>query len=186
MRKLVLGDGLLGSEIYRQSGWDYISRKKDKIDFREPDSYKNYLKKYDVIVNCIGHVDVYSDDKQAHWDINYKAVSDLVDLCNENNVRLVHISSDFVYSNSVENASESDVPVHNANWYGYTKLLGDAHVQLKSVDKCSIKQFQESDRLTELRKLFVIKNNFYWSDWSKLFLSLPTHPCATFPSIFSS
>ena len=134
MRKLVLGDGLLGSEIYRQSGWDYISRKKDKIDFREPDSYKNHLKKYDVIVNCIGHVDVYSDDRQMHWDVNYKAVSDLVDLCNENNVRLVHISSDFVYSNSIENASESDVPVHNENWYGYTKLLGDAHVQLKSVD----------------------------------------------------
>ena len=47
MRKLILGDGLLGSEIYRQSDWDYISRKKDKIDFREPNSYKNYLKELD-------------------------------------------------------------------------------------------------------------------------------------------
>jgi dTDP-4-dehydrorhamnose reductase len=133
MRKLILGDGLLGSEIYRQSGWDYISRKRDNIDFREPGTYENYLKEFDVIVNCIGHVDVYSDDRQTHWDVNYKAVSDLVDLCNENCAKLVHISTDFVYSNSVENASEKDVPVHNRNWYGYTKLLSDAHIQLKSV-----------------------------------------------------
>tara|TARA_R100000008_G_C3578999_1_gene167155 strand:- start:235 stop:921 length:687 start_codon:yes stop_codon:yes gene_type:complete len=132
MKNLILGDGLLGSEIINQSNWDYISRKKDKIDFRDTSSYKKYLKKYDTIINCIGHVDVYSNDKQMHWDINYKAVSDLVDLCNTNNSKLVHISTDFVYSNSVENACENDVPVHNGNWYGYTKLLSDAHIQLKS------------------------------------------------------
>ena len=132
MRKLILGDGLLGSEIHRQAGWEYISRKKDQIDFRNPDSYKNYLKEFDIIINCIGHVDVYSDDKQTHWDVNYKAVTELVDLCNEGDIKLVHISTDFVYSNSIENASEDDVPVHNGNWYGYTKLLSDAHVQLKS------------------------------------------------------
>ncbi len=29
MNVVVLGDGLLGSEIIRQSGWEYISRRKD-------------------------------------------------------------------------------------------------------------------------------------------------------------
>ena len=33
MRVLIIGDGLLGSEIIKQTGWDYISRKKDQIDF---------------------------------------------------------------------------------------------------------------------------------------------------------
>ena len=33
-----------------------------------------------------------------------------------------------------KNASEEDVPVHNRTWYGYSKLLGDAHVQLKAND----------------------------------------------------
>mgnify|MGYP003121849538 FL=1 len=32
---LVLGDGLLGSEIVKQSGWDYISRKKDDVDLND-------------------------------------------------------------------------------------------------------------------------------------------------------
>ena len=30
---LVLGDGLLGSEMVKQSGWDYVSRKKDNISY---------------------------------------------------------------------------------------------------------------------------------------------------------
>ena len=36
-----------------------------------------------------------------------------------------------MYSNSIPQASESDVPVHLNSWYGYTKLLGDGLVQLR-------------------------------------------------------
>ena len=50
--KLVIGDGLLGKEIVRQTNWDYISRKKDGIDIRDLDSYKSYLDGYDEIINC--------------------------------------------------------------------------------------------------------------------------------------
>ena len=32
LKVLILGDGLLGSEIGKQTEWDYISRKKDGID----------------------------------------------------------------------------------------------------------------------------------------------------------
>ena len=32
MRVVVLGDGLLGSEIIKQTGWDIISRKKNGFD----------------------------------------------------------------------------------------------------------------------------------------------------------
>ena len=50
----------------------------------------------------------------------------------QNNQKLVHISSDYIYSGSNSNASINDIPIHNQTWYGYTKLLGDAHVQLKA------------------------------------------------------
>ena len=58
----------------------------------------------------------------------------LVDWCNENNKKIVHISTDYIYSNSVSNASEDDVPVSNKTWYAYTKLLGDAYVQARAKD----------------------------------------------------
>jgi dTDP-4-dehydrorhamnose reductase len=53
-----------------------------------------------------------------------------VDYCTKNNIKLVQISSDYIYSNSDSLASENDVPCHNNNWYSYTKLLSDAYVQL--------------------------------------------------------
>ena len=130
---LVLGYGLLGKELVKQSCWDYISKSKDKdFNFTDPESYENIISKYTTIINCVGCTSTYSKDREKHWKVNYRAVSDLVDICNKNNQKLVHISTDYLYSGSNDNATENDVPVHNKTWYGYSKLLGDAHIQLKS------------------------------------------------------
>jgi dTDP-4-dehydrorhamnose reductase len=134
MKVLVLGDGLLGSEIIKQTGWDYLSRKKDGIDVNNFNDWLHKMSNYDVIINCIAHTDTYSKDKETHWDVNYKFVDSLITYCNEMGKKLIHISTDYLYSGSNDNASEDDVPVHCNNWYGYTKLLGDGVVQLKSDD----------------------------------------------------
>jgi len=128
---LVLGDGLLGSEIIRQTGWDFISRKQGTFDI---DTMDVHMSKYNpnVIVNCIANTDTYSKDKQVHWKINCKFLRDLISYCNKHDIKLVHISTDYIYAGSVNNASEEDVPVHCNNWYGYTKLVGDALIQLES------------------------------------------------------
>jgi dTDP-D-glucose 4,6-dehydratase len=89
-------------------------------------------KKYDVIVNCIANTSTYSLNKEEHWNVNYKGVADLVDFCNKWNIKLVHISTDYVYTNSINEASEDDVPIHGNNWYSYTKLLADSYIELKS------------------------------------------------------
>ena len=130
MKVLVLGDGLLGSELVKQTGWKYVSRKKSGFDIS--DLEKSIPSGVNVIVNCIANTDTYSTDKKVHWDINFGFVNDLIKYCNFNVIKLVHISTDYVYTQSVENASEEDVPVHCNNWYGYTKLLGDGLVQLEA------------------------------------------------------
>lgn len=141
MNKIViLGDGLLGSELVKQTEWEYISRKKDKFNIQDHKLYHNFFlenydstawwPKYKTIVNCIANTDTYLNNKELHWDTNYKSVIKLADFCEEWNIKLVHISTDYVYTNSTDNASENDVPVHGNNWYSYTKLLGDSYVQL--------------------------------------------------------
>lgn len=129
---LVLGDGLLGSELVKQTGWDYISRKKDSFDVKNISLFYDKMKKYNVIVNCIANTDTYSDDKESHWETNYVFVDKITNFSNKNNIKLVHISTDYIYTGSIENATEDDVPVHCNNWYGYTKLLSDGLVQLQS------------------------------------------------------
>jgi dTDP-4-dehydrorhamnose reductase len=137
MNVLVLGDGLLGSEIVKQTGWDCISRKKDNFDIT---SYDFNFHGYDVIVNCIAYTNTYSNDKESNWEVNYKAVANLVDYCNNFNIKLIHISTDYVYTNSVSNASENDIPIHGNNWYTYTKLLADGYIELKSKNYLIIRE----------------------------------------------
>ena len=130
---LVLGDGLLGNEVVKQTGWDFISRKKDGLDITR---FEDYLpsKKYNTIINCIANTDTYSNGKELHWETNCVFVNRLIDYCNHHNIKLIHISTDYLYTGSVNNATENDVPVHCATWYGYTKLVSDAIVQLRSND----------------------------------------------------
>ena len=132
--RLILGDGWLGTELVKQTGWDYISRKNDGIEFTDIDSYKYYLSGYDEIINCIACTNTYDENREENWNTNYKAVIDLVDYLNTppgTSVKLVHFSTDYVYANSKQNASEDDVPVHDANWYTYTKIIAEPYIELR-------------------------------------------------------
>ena len=127
---LVLGDGLLGRELINQTNWDYVSRSKNGFDIDHLDKF--ILSNYNIVINCIAHTDTYSEDKEDHWNVNYKFVDRLINYCNDNKIKLIHISTDYVYSNSIPSATEEDVPVHHNSWYGYTKLLSDGLIQLRS------------------------------------------------------
>jgi dTDP-4-dehydrorhamnose reductase len=143
MRVLVLGDGLLGSEIEKKTKWDFLSRKSHGFDVNHFEKFID--SKYDVIVNCIANTDTYSDNKDLHWDVNLKFVDRIIDYCNFNSIKLVHISTDYIYTGSKSEASEADVPVHCPTWYGYTKLVADGLVQLRCKDylliRCSQKPY---------------------------------------------
>lgn len=125
MSKLILGYGLLGKEMHKQSKWDFINGSMNQL---------HIPKKYDTVINCIGHTNTYDDNRDYHWDSNFKLVKNIIDYCNENVIKYVHISTDYIYAGSRSFATEKDVPVHNNCWYSYTKLVADALVQLESND----------------------------------------------------
>lgn len=134
MKVVILGDGLLGKELAKQSSWDILSRSVNGIELTDITTWEYKLLPYDTIINCIAYTNTYDDNKQLHWDINYKAVSTLADYCRLHSKKLVHISTDYVYANSINPQSEEGVPVHQATYYAYTKLLADAYIELKLND----------------------------------------------------
>jgi len=65
---LVLGDGLLGSELVKQTDWDFVSRKWGNFDIN---NLHLISKGYNVIVNCIAHTDSYSKERDTHMNLIY-------------------------------------------------------------------------------------------------------------------
>lgn len=125
---LVLGDGLLGSEIVKQTSWDYISRKKDKIDINKFEEWSNLLDGYSTIVNCIANTDTYSTNYESHYEVNLVFVTELVKYCNDTNKKLVHISTDYLYENSKEDALEGEVS-YSTSPYKHSKYLADLFIE---------------------------------------------------------
>lgn len=125
---VILGNGLLGTELKKQTGWKSVTRADNGFDVLDSFLYGRYLNGYECIVNCTGFTKGHSD-KRANLDLNFRAVIELADYCAKHNKKYVHISTDIVYAVSVHSASEDDVPIHARNWYAYSKLLADGYVQ---------------------------------------------------------
>ena len=128
--RLILGDGILGSKLHKLTGWDYISRKKDGIDFNDFNSYYEHILSYSEVINCIANTDSYSDDKDKHLNTNFRFAVNLSDICNNLNIKLIHISTEFVYANNIQPPTEEDLPLPDKSWYAYSKLLADEYISL--------------------------------------------------------
>ncbi len=127
---VILGDGLLGSEIHNQTGWDMISRKSGTLNINDFVGLYKKIFNYDVIINCIANTDSYSSNKEDHWDTNYRFASELSDMCSLKKRKLVQISTEFVYANNKGLPTEEDLPLPDNTWYAYTKLLADEYIKM--------------------------------------------------------
>ena len=80
----------------------------------------------DVVVNCIGIVkqDAAAKDPIPSIAINSLFPHQVAAMCARNNVRLIHISTDCVFSGRGGNYRENDSPDAD-DLYGRTKLLGE-------------------------------------------------------------
>ena len=133
MKIIVTGkNGILSSEL-QKIDTNIIAL--DSINYNV--SNKSIIQKLttlnpDIIIHAAAmtnSVEVENNPLQA-IQTNIIGTANISEYCLINNKRLVYISTDYIYTNSVNEASEDDIPIHGNNWYSYTKLLGDSYVQL--------------------------------------------------------
>ncbi len=76
-----------------------------------------------IIINCaaITQVDDCEKDKDTCWKVNVDAVQYLTTIAKQNNIRLVHLSTDFVFDGISGLYSEHDEP-NPVSFYGLSKL----------------------------------------------------------------
>ena len=82
--------------------------------------------KADVVVNCVGIVKQLQDAKYPIPSISINALfpHKLAEMCAKRNARLIHISTDCVFSGKKGNYRESDIS-DASDLYGRTKFLGE-------------------------------------------------------------
>ena len=85
----------------------------------------------DVVLNAAAYtaVDRAESDAAHAFEVNAQAVASLAKRCAERDIRLVHVSTDFVFDGSLGRPYRPDDVTHPLNVYGQSKLLGEQHIR---------------------------------------------------------
>jgi dTDP-4-dehydrorhamnose reductase len=132
---LVLGgDGMLGHCLHdylvRQGKWEVGKTRRGDFDVANGEALHSCLSlfKPDVVVNCVGIVRSRIKAGEFHLPtvihVNAAFPHQLAVMCRWSNARLIHISTDCVFSGLEGYYKEDDAPCPS-DIYGMTKLLGE-------------------------------------------------------------
>jgi dTDP-4-dehydrorhamnose reductase len=131
---LVTGaNGQLGSELsvlstnYSQYEWCFADR--TQITLNDLEVLEKQLKEIqpDIILNCGAYtaVDKAESEKEIAFTVNYLAVDLIAKYTKENNIKLIHISTDYVFDGSSSVALSEEAETNPINIYGASKRAGE-------------------------------------------------------------
>ena len=130
---LVTGSGgQLGSEIKELSqnyAYNFFLKNKQELNITDEEAMKFFIEtnNIDIIINCAAYtyVDKAEEDEINADKINHLAVKYLAQISKDKDIKLIHISTDYVFDGkSYRPYTESDVPNPNGI-YGRTKCDGE-------------------------------------------------------------
>lgn len=142
MQKKVLvfgGTGLVGSLFVETYGREFKIKAPsvETLDILDQNQLSSALKDFkpDSVINFAAYTHVQSaeaqqDDKNGLcYKINAKGARNVSEACKKENIHLIHISTDYVFSGEKSEApyNEKDSP-NPKNWYGKTKYFGEKFV----------------------------------------------------------
>lgn len=130
---IVGAKGQLGTALHQQ----YPNAKSvdiDELDITNPESVANFdWSGIKVILNAAAYTNVdgaeTAEGRVAAWKVNATAVSYLVRAALQNDLTLVHISTDYVFDGTQNPHSETE-PFSPLSVYGQSKAAGDLVVSL--------------------------------------------------------
>lgn len=134
MQILVTGsNGQLGSEIKdiakQYKNFDFYFTDRNSLNICDSTKVKNFLleKEIEVIINCAAYtkVEAAENNREKAFEVNSKAVADLVANADTLHIKIIHISTDYVFDGtSYFSYNENDV-TNPLNVYGKSKLEGE-------------------------------------------------------------
>ena len=135
MQKILVtgSNGQLGNEIRvaskRYADFDYFFTDIAELDICDSRALEAFIAEnsIDIIVNCAAYtaVDKAEEDVELCCRINRDAVRNIAEAANKNNLKVVHVSTDYVFDGTNYVPYTEDMPVCPATVYGKSKLEGE-------------------------------------------------------------
>lgn len=153
MRILIIGgNGQLGSEwVYflNKQGVEFIALPSFDLDITDHADVRRVLNNLrpDLIINCAAYtkVDQAEDEKEKAFAVNADGVRNLADYCAEQQIKLVHFSTDYVFEGKIEDKESlpdgypEEYPTNPINVYGESKLAGENEIVKSGCDHLLIR-----------------------------------------------
>jgi len=125
--------GQLGNEMQQTAKrfpqFNYLYTDIEELDICDKAALDAFVKAnaVNVIVNCAAYtaVDKAEDDVELCYKINADAVRNIGEIAAENNLKVVHVSTDYVFDGTNHIPYTEDQPVCPATVYGKSKLAGE-------------------------------------------------------------
>lgn len=121
------GSGLLGSHL-KLMDTEMLCPSSTTADINDTYNIAEYIAKInpDIVINAAAIIDNRTIEKTPHKAIktNILGAANVAMACIENNIRLVYISTDYVYRGDSGNYKETD-SIYPFNFYAWTKLGGE-------------------------------------------------------------
>lgn len=143
MRILITGgNGQLGTEwveYLNRKGVEFIALPSSDFDLTDHDDCRRVMNnlKPDLIINCAAYtnVDQAEEERDKAFAVNGEGVQNLADYCADQQIKLIHFSTDYVFPGSQKDHSNlpdgypENHPTSPINAYGESKLAGELAIQ---------------------------------------------------------
>lgn len=132
----------VAADLHPQSRLSLPNLSYESLNVTDRKALEFHLRFYNpsVIVNAAAFTDV--DGCEIHqteaWAVNVGAVKNLVNICRELKIKLIHFSTDYVFDGENGPYSEDDPP-HPVNFYGKTKLESENVIRQSAIDSLIVR-----------------------------------------------
>ena len=88
------------NKISSKYNYNFFFTNSNDLDIKDHKLVKRFIKKNNIqiIINCAAYTDVNAENERELADkINHLAVNNLAKICKINNIKLIHVSTDYVF-----------------------------------------------------------------------------------------
>ncbi len=137
MKIIVTGSkGQLGTDVVAQliaNGMEPIGADLPELDITDSESVESFISQSgaDAVIHCAAftNVDVAETDKEICRKVNVDGTLNIARACAKHGMKILYISTDYVFSGEGEIPFETDCPTTPCNYYGVSKLEGEKAVR---------------------------------------------------------